>query len=230
MSRFDNYKIHCSSIGAIMTEPQSKKDGLSETCKAHLLECWIKEMYGREKDISNKYLEKGLQAEEDSITLYSLVKGKFFKKNEEQISNDFLIGTYDLREPDTVIDIKTSWDIYTFYSVMHKPINKHYKSQLHGYGAILKVPKRRLVYTFVNTPEALIAKEKKRLMWDMGDIDPDTDPVYISGCEAIDKSSRYDDIPKEKRYIEFLFDEDPVAMAAIYTRVKECREFMNSLV
>jgi len=92
---FDSYKFHPSSLGLIMTESRTKEP-IGETAKAHLLQCWIEETYGRRKDISNKYIEKGIAQEEDSITLYSLVTKKFHKKNTEAISNDFFVGTPDL--------------------------------------------------------------------------------------------------------------------------------------
>ena len=47
---FDSYKFHPSSLGLIMTESRTKEP-IGETAKAHLLQCWIEEKYGRRKDI-----------------------------------------------------------------------------------------------------------------------------------------------------------------------------------
>src|SRR5688572_6866159 len=135
---FSNHKFHPSKLGAIMTSAKAS-EGLGETCKQALLEIWIEETYGRRKDISNKYLEKGTLQEEESITLYSLVTKTFYKKNTEQVSNDLLIGTPDLYKGESIMtateikDIKSSWDLFTFFSVFSKPINKNYRWQMQGY-------------------------------------------------------------------------------------------------
>jgi len=168
---FDNYKFHPSSLGKIMTGSRDKDDPLGETCKTHLLECFISEVYHRRKDITTKYMEKGILQEEESITLYSLVTGKFHKKNKETIENDFLIGTPDLfdgesiRNASHVIDIKTSWDIFTFYEVMLKPINKTYYWQLQAYMDLSGASKARLAYCLVNTPFTLIEDEMAGILY-----------------------------------------------------------------
>lgn len=228
MGRFDNYKFHASSLGRIMTESRTKEP-LGETCKGHLLECWIRETYDRHKDISNKYITKGLQVEEDSITLYSRARKKFMLKNEETISNDFLIGTPDLIDGDVIVDIKSSWDIFTFYGVFHKPINKDYGWQLSAYTELLNKSAGRLVYCLVNTPEQLINDAKRRLAWDMGIIDPDASPLYQEACEKIERKMVFDDIPFEKRYIEFHIDRVDYPIEKAYERIKLCREFLNQL-
>lgn len=228
MSKFDKYLFHCSSIGEIMTEPKSGP-GLSETCKAHLLECWIEETYGRRKEFTNKYVQKGLMVEEDSLTLFSRVKKNFYKKNTETFSNDFIVGTPDIIEEDCITDIKSSWDLFTFYAVLHKPTNKVYDYQLTGYMDLLNKLKARLAYCLINTPEQLITDQKRKLSWQMGLIDPDTNTDYIKGCEEIDKANIFDDIPIDKRYIELHVKHSPDKVEKIYTRVKECREFLNAL-
>ena len=228
MGKFDNYLFHCSSIGEIMTNAKSGP-GLGETCKAHLLECWIEETYGRRKEFTNKYIQKGLQVEEDSMTLYSRVKKKFYTKNEETFRNDFLVGTPDIVDEDSVIDLKSSWDLFTFYDVIHKPTNKVYEYQLTGYMALTRRLQSRLAYCLINTPEALINDQKRKLSWQMGLIDPDLNVDYKKGCEEIDRSNIFDDIPIEKRYIGMHVKHSSDTVDKIYTRVKECREFLNSL-
>lgn len=230
MSKFDNYLFHASSLGKIMTDAR-KGEGLGETCKAHLLECWIEETYGRRNEFTNKYVQKGLQVEEDSITLYSRCKSKLYFKNYDQVKNDFVIGTPDIIEEDHIIDIKSSWNIFTFFAVLHKPINKAYEYQLIGYTDMLKKKYSKLAYCLVDTPFPLIDQEKRKLKFDMGIIDPQEElhPEFFAACEQIDKNSLFDDIPIEKRYIEFTINQDQKKVADIYTRIKECREFLNSL-
>lgn len=228
MGKFDNWKCHCSSIGKILTDPKSGP-GLSETCKAHLLEEWIYTTYGRMNEIESKYLTKGTMTEEDGITLYSLATNTMYKKNTEVFENDFLIGTPDLIYGDTVNDIKSSWDIHTFFANLHKPINKHYVAQITGYMDIVPGIKNGLLtYVLVNTPDVFVEQEKTRLKFKMGIIDPDANPAYLEACDHIDKNSVFDDIPQDKRYIQFKIE--PLKIEKIYTRVQECRDFLNSLV
>lgn len=229
-----NYKFHASSIGEIMTDPRSGT-GLSETCKAHLLECWIKEKYGREKDISNKYIEKGLAVEEDAITLYSLNTKTFWKKNNETLSNEYIVGTPDLFEGESIQkansikDIKASWSLYTYFGVFVKPINKDYGWQLSSYCTLSGAKSAGLVYCLVNTPEQLIYKEQDALKWKMGIIDPSASEMYQQACEDIKKAMIFDDIPREHRHIEFEIELAKYPIDKAYERIIQCRKFLNEL-
>ncbi len=231
---FDNYKFHPSSLGKIMTNDRSGK-AMGETCKKYLLEIWVSETYGRTKDFTNKYMEKGTLQEEESITLYSLVTKTFYKKNKETIENDFFIGTPDLYEGETILtaskikDIKTSWDIFTFYDVFHNPVNPAYKYQLQGYNDLTGAQEAGLVYCLVNTPLHMIEDAKRKLMWTMGVIDPDANPEYLKQCEQIEKNMTFDDIPKEKRYVEFKINRDDAVIDEMKARIVQCRNFLNSL-
>lgn len=227
MANFDNYLFHCSSIGKIMTNPRSGP-GLSETCKEHLLSIWIEQTWGRRKDFQNKYIEKGNMVEEDSLTLYSRATKTFYKKNQETFKNEFLIGTPDIIHNGSIKDIKSSWSIHTFYDNFHEGINKGYDYQINGYMAIVPdITEGALVYCLVNTPHVLIEQEKSKLRYKLGVIDADISPEYLEACEQIDKNSIFDDIPIDKRYIEFEISKRD--MQPVYTRVKECRNFLNSL-
>lgn len=232
---FNDYKFHPSSLGLIMTESRTK-DQFGETCKAHLMECFVAHVYGRYKDVTNKYIEKGIVAEEDSIDLYSVVKKHLFIKNTGVLSNDFFVGTPDLylgesiQKADTVIDLKTSWDIFTFFGTMARALDKRYYWQLQAYMDLTGAAQAKLVYCLVNTPLKLIEDQKKKLMWTMAVIDPDTDEAYQKACEQVEKNSVYDDIPKEKRYIEETIDRDQEAIDKAHKRVEECREFLNQLL
>lgn len=231
---FDNYQFRASSIGALMTDSRTKEP-LGETAKAKLLEVYLKEVYGRDKELINKYINKGLQVEEDSITLYSRNKKTFFKKNEERLSNEFICGTPDLFEGETIqkateiIDIKSSWDIHTFFGVMTKAMNKNYIYQLQSYMALTGAKNAKLVYCLVSTPMPLILDEIKKLQWKMGVSDPDANEVFKQAASYLESSMQYDDIPMEERFIEFTLERNENMIDSIYERVKECRKFLNAL-
>lgn len=232
---FSNTLFRCSSLGYIMTESKSKSDPLSETTKTHLIDVFVQNKYGRQSDISNRYVSKGLMVEEDSITLYSRVKKNFFKKNDQHLSNDFIKGTPDLftgleiTAADTIIDIKSSWDIYTFFRVHTQGINKMYYWQLQGYMALTGATKAKLVYCLVNTPESLIADEQRKLMYRMGVIDPSGNDEFAKACEELEHAMRFDDIPMHERVIEIEVVRSQDDIDKLYQRVKDCRAYLNEL-
>jgi hypothetical protein len=125
MIDFSAHKFHPSQLGRLMTNDRSGKN-VGETCKAELLEIWIEATYDRCRDFTNKYTEKGTLVEEDSITLYSKQKKKFYKKNIETFENKWFIGTPDIITPTEVIDIKSSWSLFTFYDNIQKTITGLY--------------------------------------------------------------------------------------------------------
>lgn len=233
---FSNQKFHPSSLGLIMTPPKLKGEVLGETCKSALLEIWIEETYGRKKDITNKYMEKGVLQEEESITLYSLVTKTFFKKNTEQVSNDFLIGTPDLYKGESIMsateikDIKTSWDLFTFFGVFGQPVNKKYKWQMQGYMDITGAKDSGLVYCLVDTPLHLIEDAKRKLQWAMNIIDPQAHPEFQVQCDQIEKNMTFSlDIPKEHRWTEFKIPRDEAMIQEAHEKLPLCRTFLNEL-
>lgn len=231
---FDNYLFHPSMLGDLMTEGRSKSDPFGETCKKALVSCFIEARYGRKKDLANKYVMKGLAVEEDSITLYSRVKKSFFLKNETTLSNDLFTGTPDLfigesiESATEIIDIKSSWDIHTFFNVLINPINKKYVWQGQAYMNLTGAKKFRLAYCLVNTPEVMINDEKRKMMWRMG-ATTDEDPVYLDAIKELEKEMRFDDIDINDRYIEFEINYDQEMIDQAKEKLQLCRNFLNSI-
>lgn len=194
------FKIRCSAIGQIMTEPRSKSETLSQTCISYL-EQWVKEqIYGTKKEIKSKYLTKGNEVENEAIEYYADAKGLgFVLKNQDYFENDFLTGTPDLIHGDTVYDLKSSWDCFTF-PLFETKIDKNYEAQLQGYMALTGKEKAKLVYTLQNTPE--------ELQWD----------------EPVD----YSNLASELRIKEFEIDYNQEFMDKVHNRVIQCREYIKS--
>lgn len=235
---FSNLLFRASAIGHIMTDPKSASDkkagNLSEGAKTHLIDVYVANKYGRQTDISNKYIQKGLQVEEDAITLYSRVKKRYFKKNDQHLSNKFIKGTPDLytglevTAADEVIDIKSSWDIYTFFRVHTKDINSIYYYQLQAYMALTGAAKATLAYCLVNTPDTFLNDEKRKLLWRMN-VATEENKDYIQACEELEKSMIYDDIPLRERVIEFEVQRNNDEIEAMYAKVEKCREYLKEL-
>lgn len=231
---FSQTLFRCSSLGFIMTDPRSKGETLSETTKGHLIDVYVANRYGRQEDIQNKYIEKGLAVEEDSITLYSRMKKRFYPKNETHLSNQWIKGTPDLftgesiNNAETITDIKSSWDIYTFHRVLTKEINKMYYWQLQGYMDLSGAKSATLAYCLVNTPQQLIEDEKRRLMWKMGVATEET-PLFKEACEELQRSMTFDDIPLHERLIEFHIERNEADIMKMHARVEECRKWLNEV-
>lgn len=229
---FNDILFRCSSLGYIMTDPRGKSETLSETAKTHLIDVYVANKYGRQEDIQNKYIEKGLAVEEDSITLFSRMKKEFYKKNESHLSNTWIKGTPDLFVGETIdqaehiIDIKSSWDIYTFMRVMSKEVNKQYYWQLQGYMDLTGAKSATLAYCLVDTPPQLIEDEKRRLMWKMG-VATSENPLYLEACDALETAMVFTEIPMQERLIEFRIERNDADIMRMHARVEECRNWLN---
>jgi hypothetical protein len=192
----NSFKIRASATKSIMSNPRSKSEKLSETCKSYLEE-WAKEnIYGVRKNIKSKYLTKGISVEEEAIEYYSEIeKLGFVLKNQDRFEDDFFTGTPDLIVGDTVYDFKSSWDCFTFPLFDTEP-DKSYWMQLQVYMELTGLKKAKLVYTLQNTPDELM----------------------------FDEPMDYSNVPSHLRIKEFSFDYDPEFIELVKQRVLDCRE------
>lgn len=235
---FSNTLFRCSSLGYLMTEPRNKGDKeagkLSESAKTHLIDVYVSKKYDRRSDIQNKYIQKGLLVEEDSITLYSRVTKTFHKKNEMPLSNEFIKGTPDLYIGDSIdkasfiIDIKSSYDIFTFFRNHNNELNSLYYWQVQGYMDLTGATSAAVVYCLVDTPDVIINDEKRRLMWKMG-IATDENEDFKQACEELDRLMTYSDIPMNERVIEFFVERNQEDIDRMHQRVIKGREYLAKL-
>lgn len=228
--------IRCSSIGYLMTEPKEKaaKDAgeLSKTAKTHLKSVYIQEKYGRQKDVVTKQMQKGIEVEEDSITLLSRVQKKMLYKNEERLYNDYITGLPDIFEGESITkatsitDIKSSYDLFTFMANVGEPLDSNYYYQLQGYMALSGATKAYIAYCLVNTPDHIINGEKYRLLKSM-DVISEESPEYIKEALKIEKNMTFDDIPKEERVLIFPVERDEITINKVYQKVIKAREYLS---
>ena len=218
---FENYKFRCSRLGDLMTEPRAKKDILAQTTITYLDEIFIYETTGREKDISNKYMEKGLLVEEDSISLLTQVTKRFYVKNKEKYENEYVKGTPDIVE-NVIIDIKSSWDLWTFAKA---EVSKNYYWQLMGYMWLTGKTESLLYYCLVDAPDKLLQDELRKLSWKMFMIDP-IDPLYVEAEEKVKKNMIFDDINPEHKVKKFEVKYNEWDIEALKKRIGECREYL----
>lgn len=222
---FNDYKFRCSGLGHIMTEPRRKKEFMSETAKTYLKDIFIEEQYGRKWDFISKYTEKGNYAEEDSLTLVTNNRKKLYIKNKETLENDFIKGTPDIITEDSVIDIKTCWDLRTFIS--KDSVEKNYWWQLQGYMYLTGKTQAELIYTLVNTPEHIVVGEKMKRMYQKGYEEGSFE--WAKEEEEIDKWFNFDDIPEEQRMRVYAIEADEEAFDKIRTKVELARLILDQL-
>lgn len=150
------FKIRASASGKIMTNPRSKSEDISQTTISYV-EDWLKErIYGYQKEIGSKYINKGNALEVVAIdSVIDWLDLKMVLKNEVSLEDDYFTGTPDLILDDEVIDIKCSWDAYTFPLFDTEIPTKDYFYQLQVYMHLTGKRKARLCYVLLDTPEQL---------------------------------------------------------------------------
>jgi hypothetical protein len=201
-------KFRCSSIGKLMTEPKTLKEGpLSVGAKTYIRELAAQEILGIEFEVSGKEMEKGILVEQDSIDLFNRVRGLSLVKNTERRSNDFLTGECDLF--DAVRrrghDLKSSWSARTFPGWAIDCEDKLYEWQMRGYMALWDADEWEVNYALVDTPEKLIGFEPL--------------PMHVVGH-----------IPEHMRLTTWCIKRDPEKEAAMYQKVMYAREYYAQVI
>ena len=210
------FKIRCSAIGQIMTNPRSKTDLLSQTTITYC-EDWLKDqIYDRRKVIESKYMDKGTIMEGEAIEFVSAYFPDLplLIKNEKNFESDFMTGTPDLILSDSVIDIKCPWDAYTFPLFENELPEKNYYWQLQGYMNLTGISKGQIIYVLMDTPLEMIEKEIR--------FKPDKEDEII-------KYHSYGNIPDKYRIKCFEVLRNDQDIEAIKQRVKDCRNYINSI-
>lgn len=230
MTDFSNTLIRCSSLGAILTEPQSASDkaagNLSKTAKTCLIKTYISEVYDRNKEISSKQMEKGTVGEEGGIQSLGKFIGRTLSKNLTTYQNDWIKGTPDIIEPDFVWDTKLSFDIWTFLSNVTEPLDKGYLAQLQGYLWLTGKDNGAVAYVLEDCPQYIIDQEKYYLLKKMNVISEES-PEYLEAAAGIEINLIYPDIPLENKVLIFKVDRDEEIIEKIKTKILKCREYLQ---
>ena len=201
-------KFRCSSLGKLMTEPRSKSEGvLSVGAKTYIRELAAQEIFGVDFVVSSKAMEKGIEAEGDSIDLLNSVRGLSLVKNTERRSNDFITGECDLFDASARRghDIKTSWSIATFPITIADCEDKLYEFQMRGYMALWDADEWEVNYCLVDTPDRLIGFEPM--------------PLHVVSH-----------LPEWMRVTTWTVKRDLEKEAAIYEKVKAANEYLNLVI
>ena len=222
--------FRCSGTGSLMTEPKLKSDkdagNLSETAKTFVEDKWLFEQFGFAESIKNVYMDKGNFCEQDSMDLVSqVVEGGFRSRYNTKLQNEYVIGTPDIVLQDCVEDIKTSWNLKTFFNA---ELSKMYYAQAQCYLWLTGKEKYRLIYALVPTPQSMVLNECEKLVYKYGKNYENED--YIAECQQIQRNNDLiKELPTEKRVKVFAFDYDRNYIETLKTKIEKAREYYNTL-
>jgi len=215
---------------------QAKKDTpfvLSDTAKSFVKQNWLWLEKGYKEELKNKFIRKGLYAEEESISLLSRVTGNFYTKNEERRKNDFIQGECDLLGDNVILDVKTSWDLKTF---MNGDLSDLYEWQLRCYMELWDVDNAILAYCLVDSPEAMVINDCQRLHYEFNSLNPDYGDndelwnLYTKECDQIRKNLIISDrVPENERVKLYIIKRDKALMDQLYERISHARDYYNTL-
>lgn len=186
-----------------MTNPKVKTESLSETTKTYLKEWLTSEIYGIERQINSKYIAKGVIMEDEGINqAVEWLNIGFTAKNEESFEDDFFTGTPDMITEDEILDIKCSYDAFSFPAFADKLPNNDYFYQMQVYMHLTGKKSARVVYLLLNTPEEVSPWEQR---------------------------ADYSGLDKKHRYRAFTVNYDPEVIEKLKERVIESRKYIDSL-
>jgi hypothetical protein len=198
---------------------------LSQTAKT-FCKIWLSsQIYGRKKDFSTRETQKGNAVESDAIDYAAEnLSWGFVAKNTRRKSNQFIEGEADVVLPDTIADTKCSFNNFTFPLFETEIPEEGYEWQLRGYMILYQKLRAELVYCLMDTPDEIIDKEA-RFRLPQGY----TQEEFIRFRETF----IFSHFPKEMRLKVFeikMAEEVLEKIAAqIYSRVFQCREYLNEL-
>lgn len=153
------FKVRCSSLSVIMTDPKVKSAVLSEGAKTYLEGVAKELVYGYTYNPTAKYMEKGKIVEDQAIALYNSVFFTNHTKNTERRELDYLTGECDIFTGSKIIDIKSAWSLHTFPATAAMGACKEYEWQMRGYMKLWDVDEAEVAYCLVNTPDELVGYE-----------------------------------------------------------------------
>lgn len=245
----DEIIFRSSTVGNLMGTK-----GLGVTGEKLAVNTYLEYKYGRVKEFSSKYTEKGTKNEAQSIREYNQIFGTNYVKNEIRLYNEFITGECDIddKECDTILDIKNSWDLFTFHEAKLKTeAKKLYEWQGQSYCELYNRSNFKLVYILSNAPDELVLKElEKESYKHFGGETPEWREVQIIGSMIFDKENfnrfvdirglggdeltdklidTFVEIPLAERIhtIEVKRDKDKINQ--LYKRIKEARTFLKTI-
>lgn len=223
---------------------------LSKTTTSELRKIYRQEKYGRTFMFTNKYTQKGILQEEESITLLSNHLGVPLFKNKERRSDNFFTGEPDLT-PNAKIkrgrDVKSSWSLDSF-PWKDDSLDSGYEWQNQVYAHLWKCDGWHTDFCLVNATDRMVFNEKMKYFYALGQPEPD-DENYKAICREVEKNMIFDvprfirdypgfdfdnedldfSIPESDRVVSFEVEYDKSKIEELKERVVMARKYLNQL-
>lgn len=168
---------------------------------------------GRRPQLKNKYLSHGTDVEEDSITLYSLVKRQAFYKKKVRLNDTHFTGEIDTSDVDNntdimlskiIVDAKSCWEVHTMPSCLDV-LEKNYWVQMQTYMALIPNSESAVVAKcLVNHTAQSILKRIEGIRYRHNVLDTETRECLAEIFE-LEKNSIYDRALFKKHNIHYDF-------------------------
>lgn len=193
------FKLRASAAGTLV--PNGKGSLISVGGKTYLKEWIASRIYGVEKQIKSKYIDKGVMQEDQAIDFaVKMLDIQFALKNETRFEDDYFTGEPDMILEDQIIDIKNSWDCFTFPLFETEIPNSDYFYQLQVYMHLTGKRKATLVYVLLDVPAT---------NWEAG-------IIY--------------DVEDKYRIKTFDVKYDPSIIQSLIEKVIEARQYISTLI
>lgn len=193
------FKLRASAAGTLV--PNGKGSLISAGGKTYLKEWIASQIYGVEKQIKSKYIDKGVMMEDQAINFaVKMLDIEFALKNESRFEDDYFTGEPDMILNDRIIDIKNSWDCFTFPLFETEIPNSDYFYQLQVYMHLTGKRNATLVYVLLDDPAT---------NWEAG-------IIY--------------DVEDKYRIKTFDVEYDPMVIESLINKVIEARQYISTLV
>lgn len=219
--------IHLTEKAAKWDDPPLNKTAMMYLTKRYGWEKYAKKAASIGAQMA--FYEKGTLLEGEAIELLSTLDKTGYTKNNEALTNDYLLGKCDIVTPgkSKIIDIKVAWNISTFLGVFNSPLKPLYWYQMQGYLDLYQLDHGEVCFCLLNTPEGLVEREKIKLLnkYVFGEINRED---YDKNMESLDLSLSYNNIPMKRRVVRFRVDRRPELMPKVYKKVEKCREWLTA--
>ena len=163
--------------------------------------------------------------------------------------SEYFTGECDIITTDKVIDVKGSWDIFTFDDAVNA-YNTDYEYQLRVYMDLYKVNNAELIYILYDAPDEVILKELekesykhpdretpefieveilKNMIFTQSNFNRFVELRALGGDELTDLSiNSFIEIPIEERIVRYTFKSDKDILSKIKGRVNDARAYLKT--
>lgn len=211
----------------------SKSEELTDTCKGFLARTYaIEKYYSGRKGKPTAAMVKGTVVQREAFDLFIAAEEKHYNSQVKLLKNEFITGVPDLFDgtiatsSQEIIEVKSSWNIFSFLSVIGKPLKKNIYWQLMGYLWLTGAKVGTVAFCLINTPEHILEEEKQRVINNRKLYEEDEDR-FNAMIEELSVRMNYNDIPLQDRVLRFSVERNEADIAKISGKVIKCREYLK---